>query len=164
MRTNTRANDLRTKVFFTPHRLLHRIWIYILLKNKKEAAALIKTCYLKEVRSRNYTIGCLFSDQGGEFKGDDFTQWLLANGINQKFTAGYSPQQNGKVERKNRTVVELTTANLMAASMPLRWFADAASTAWYVLQRTKIVRDTVKKQPLSASSLLSLLLRNSLLI
>ena len=114
------------------------------LRNKDQAADCIRECYNKEFRSRNYTIGVLYSDQGGEFSNKELTTWLTKNGIDQKFTAGYSPQQNGKVERLNRTIVELSTAILMAASMPMKWYADAAATVWYVLLRTKLVRNTGK--------------------
>ena len=44
-------------------------------------------------------------DRGGEFTSDEFTNYCLKHGIKRQLTAPYSPQQNGVVERKNRTAV-----------------------------------------------------------
>ena len=54
----------------------------------------------------------LRSDRGGEFLAGAFQDVCEKAGIRHHFTAPYSPQQNGVVERKNRTVMEMARALL----------------------------------------------------
>ncbi|GJW87550.1 zinc finger, CCHC-type containing protein [Tanacetum coccineum] len=50
----------------------------------------------------------LRTDRGGEFTSNEFTKYCKENGIARQLTAPYSPQQNGVVERRNRTVLSTT--------------------------------------------------------
>jgi transposase InsO family protein len=52
---------------------------------------------LKEVRS----------DRGGEFMSSDFKELCDKHGIKREYTIPRTPQQNGVVERKKRTVQEM---------------------------------------------------------
>nr|GFD01754.1 zinc finger, CCHC-type [Tanacetum cinerariifolium] len=47
----------------------------------------------------------LRTDRGGEFTSNEFTKYCKENGIARQLTAPHSPQQNGVVERRNRTVL-----------------------------------------------------------
>ncbi|GJY09429.1 zinc finger, CCHC-type containing protein [Tanacetum coccineum] len=49
----------------------------------------------------------LRTDRGGKFTSNEFTKYCKENGIARQLTAPYSPQQNGVVERRNRTVVPI---------------------------------------------------------
>jgi transposase InsO family protein len=42
---------------------------------------------------------CLRSDNGGEYKSDEFVQFFRERGIRREFTAPCSPEQNGVAER-----------------------------------------------------------------
>ena len=46
----------------------------------------------------------IITDQGSEFKGVDFAQWLAGMGIEHRRTTPYHPQSNGRVERFNGTL------------------------------------------------------------
>ena len=46
----------------------------------------------------------LITDQGSEFRGVGWEQWLEENGIEHRRTSGYNPQSNGKTERANGTI------------------------------------------------------------
>jgi transposase InsO family protein len=46
------------------------------------------------------------SDNGSEFKNTQVEDYLDQEGIKHEFLAPYTPQQNGVVERKNRTLIE----------------------------------------------------------
>ena len=48
----------------------------------------------------------LRSDRGGEYLDEDFISYLTDNGILSQLTAPGTPQQNGVVERRNRTMLE----------------------------------------------------------
>jgi hypothetical protein len=81
--------------------------------------------YLKVIRS----------DNGTEFKNASFDQFCLEHGVDQQFSAPHVPQQNEVVERKNRTLVEMTRTMLDEHKTPRRFWADAISTACYILNR-----------------------------
>ncbi|GJZ76306.1 pol polyprotein [Tanacetum coccineum] len=56
------------------------------------------------------------SDRGGEYVAP-FAELCAKHGIRHEFTAPYSPQQNGIVERKNRTMKEMVNAMLISSGL-----------------------------------------------
>jgi transposase InsO family protein len=80
---------------------------------------------LKAIRSDNVT----------EFRNASFDGFCREHGIEQQFSAPRIPQQNGVVERKNRTLVEMARTMLDEHGTPRRFWADAISTACYVSNR-----------------------------
>ncbi|KAD4586383.1 hypothetical protein E3N88_23984 [Mikania micrantha] len=77
----------------------------------------------------------LRTDRGGEFTSNEFTQFCKYNGIARQLTTPYSPQQNGMVERRNRTMLSTTRSMLKAMSMPQNFLAEAVRHTIYVLNR-----------------------------
>jgi transposase InsO family protein len=51
-------------------------------------------------------IKILRSDNGGEYTSKEFVSFCRDVGIKRELTTPYNPQQNGVVERKNRTMLE----------------------------------------------------------
>jgi transposase InsO family protein len=49
-------------------------------------------------------IKCLRYDNGGEFNSNEFMDYNNSHGIKRQFSIAKTPQQNGVVERKNRTI------------------------------------------------------------
>jgi transposase InsO family protein len=49
-------------------------------------------------------IKCLRSDNGGDFTSKEFMDYYSSHGIKRQFSVARTPQQNGFIERKNRTV------------------------------------------------------------
>jgi hypothetical protein len=74
----------------------------------------------------------IHSDNGIEFRNASFDEFYLEHGIDQQFSAPRVPQQNGVVERKNRTLVEMARTMLDEYGTPRRFWADDISTACYV--------------------------------
>ncbi|GJU34201.1 zinc finger, CCHC-type containing protein [Tanacetum coccineum] len=83
------------------------------------------------------------TDRGGEFNSNEFTQYCKENGIARQLTAPYSPQQNGVVERRNRTIMSTTRSNVKATEMPQDFWAEAVRHAIYILNSvpTKALED-----------------------
>jgi transposase InsO family protein len=73
------------------------------------------------------------TDNGGEFMGKQFKSWLLNKSIRHETSVPYVPQQNGFIERSNRTVVEATRSMLHSSGVPLSLWAEATQTAVHVL-------------------------------
>jgi len=59
----------------------------------------------------------------------------VKSGIKHQFTTPYTPQQNGVVERKNRTVMEMARALLKSMGVPGKFWAEAVRHAVYLLNR-----------------------------
>lgn len=75
------------------------------------------------------------SDRGGEYTGGEFTDLMKSHGIQIQLTAAYSPQQNGRAERKNRTLVEMARCMLLDADLPYTFWGEAISTANFIQNR-----------------------------
>ena len=77
----------------------------------------------------------LRSDQGGEYKLGDFIKYCKDHGIVQKFTVLHTPQQNGVVERKNKTLVECACSMMKGKNLSNYFLAKAISTVVYLKNR-----------------------------
>ncbi|KAJ9544955.1 hypothetical protein OSB04_024662 [Centaurea solstitialis] len=80
------------------------------------------------------------SDNGTEFKNSTIEDYLTSIGITHNFSAPRTPQQNGVVERKNRTLIEAARTMLNASGLPLTFWAEAVSTACYTQNRSLVVK------------------------
>lgn len=75
------------------------------------------------------------SDRGGEFNSVEFKEYCDEHGVKHFTTIPYTPQQNGVVECRNRTVVEMARCLLKSKNMPAEFWGEAVSTAVYLLNR-----------------------------
>jgi transposase InsO family protein len=69
------------------------------------------------------------SDNGTEFKNSTLREFCEEKGITQTFSAPRTPQQNGVVERKNRTLIEAARTMLEDSRLPTYFWAEAINTA-----------------------------------
>jgi len=100
----------------------HSRWMEVhMLKSKDQAlAAFVK--YKVEVENlTECRIKTLRSDRGGEFLSGLFADVCEQAGIKRQFTAPFTPQQNGVVERRNRTVMDMARALLKSMKVPGRY-------------------------------------------
>ncbi|KAL4038513.1 hypothetical protein IC575_002134 [Cucumis melo] len=105
-----------------------------LLKSKDEAIEVFKL-YKKEIENQLRTkIKALRSHQGGEYR-PTFEQFCPEYGIIHQTIAPYSPQSNGIVEQKNRTLKEMMNAMLISSSLPQNLWGEALLTENYLLNR-----------------------------
>ena len=57
-------------------------------------------------REKGKTLKCLYTDNGGEYTFNEFKSFCSNKGIRHEKTVPITPQQNGVIERMNRTIVE----------------------------------------------------------
>ncbi|KAJ9567460.1 hypothetical protein OSB04_003426 [Centaurea solstitialis] len=86
----------------------------------------------------------LRSNNGTEFCNVKLQSFLEEVGISHNFSTVRTPQQNGVVERKNRTLVEAARSMIAHSGVPPSLWAEAVSTACYPQNRTLIVKQTGK--------------------
>ena len=75
------------------------------------------------------------SDNGTEYTSEKFNKFCEDAGIEHQLTTPYTPQQNGVVERKNRTLMEMTRCLLHEKGLPKKFWAEAAHTSVFLLNR-----------------------------
>jgi hypothetical protein len=80
------------------------------------------------------------SDNGTEFKNSQIEGFLQEEGIKHEFSSPYTPQQNGVVERKNRTLLDMARTMLDEYMTPDRFWAEAINTACYSINRLYLHR------------------------
>ncbi|GJS85815.1 retrovirus-related pol polyprotein from transposon TNT 1-94 [Tanacetum coccineum] len=80
-------------------------------------------------------------------------------GIEHQTSTPRTPEQNGVVERWNRTLVEATRTMLLASKLPLFFWAEAIATACYTQNRSLIIPDMNKHH--ITSSMVENLLSNT---
>ena len=95
---------------------------------------------------KDLKIASIRSDHGGEFQNEAFENFCNENGIQHTFSSPRTPQQNGVVERKNRSLEELARTMLNETNLPKYFWADAVSTACYVMNRV-LIRPILKQTP-----------------
>jgi transposase InsO family protein len=91
--------------------------------------------WLLALRLNNEHPNCLkaiHSDNETEFRNASFDEFCLEHGIDQQFSTPRVPQQNGVVERQNRTLVEMARMMLDEHRTPRCFWADAISTTCYI--------------------------------
>nr|GEV29711.1 retrovirus-related Pol polyprotein from transposon TNT 1-94 [Tanacetum cinerariifolium] len=75
-----------------------------------------------------------------------FREFSNANGITHNFLALHTPQSNGVVERKNRTLQEMSRTLSNEQSLPQNFSCNAVNTSTYILNRI-LIRAILGKTP-----------------
>ena len=73
----------------------------------------------------------IMSDNGTEFKNSIMKELWNEKGITHTFLTHMTPQQNGVVERKNRTLIEAERTILEESKLPTYFWAEAINTSCY---------------------------------
>nr|CAN81294.1 hypothetical protein VITISV_003263 [Vitis vinifera] len=120
-------------------------WVLFLSQKNEAFYEFSKFCN-KVQNEKGFTITCIRSDHGREFENIDFEDYCNEHGINHNFSAPRTPQQNGVVERKNRTLQEMAKTMLNENNLPKYFWAEAVNTSCYVLNII-LLRPILKKTP-----------------
>jgi transposase InsO family protein len=106
-------------------------WVFF-LESKDEVFEHFWSLALRLNNEHPNCLKVICSDNGTEFRNASFYEFCLKHGIDQQFSAPRIPQQNGVVERNNRTLIEMARMMLDEHMTPRRFWADAISTACYI--------------------------------
>ncbi|RVW16914.1 Retrovirus-related Pol polyprotein from transposon TNT 1-94 [Vitis vinifera] len=109
-------------------------WLY-LMKTKDEVNLLFQKFHKMIETQYNAKVRVLRSDNGGEYQSSDLQKYLEGHGIIHQTTCSNTPQQNGVVERKNRHLLEVFRASLIAAKTPISYWGEAITSAVYLINR-----------------------------
>lgn len=94
-------------------------------------------------KKRGPPIKTLRRDRGGEFISNEFSAFCESNGITRYLTAPYTPQQNGVVERRNRTLLDMVRSIQKHMKFPNYLWGEAVSYATYIINRaaTRVIKN-----------------------
>ena len=97
--------------------------------------------FIKYVNSTHHEIVVLTSDNGGEYSGGEnnkdspFNSVCVKNNIFQLFTAPYTPSQNGRSERVNKTLCDAAACLLQDAALNHRYWSLAVKHVCWLKNR-----------------------------
>ncbi|GFW40268.1 retrovirus-related Pol polyprotein from transposon TNT 1-94 [Trichonephila clavipes] len=107
-----------------------------LIKEKSEVKKVLEHM-LAHTRTLGYSVKEFLCDNGGEFDNKDVHEILHSNGITQRLTAPYTPEQNGASEREMRTTIEMARTLKYSnpeVSFPAAIWAELVNSAIYTAQ------------------------------
>lgn len=119
-------------------------YIY-LISDKSQALEKFKIYKAEVEKELNTEIKVVRSDRGGEFFGrytesgqnkGPFALYLQENGIQAQYTTPGTPEQNGVVERRNRTFLNMVRSLMCTSGLPKFLWGEALKTANYLTNRT----------------------------
>jgi hypothetical protein len=114
-------------------------WI-VLLRRKSDALEATKHFHATVKTQFRAQIQEWMSDAGGEYKSEEFDDFLKGQGIKILQSVPHQPQQNGRAERFNRTIMDKAQALRLDACLPQSWWEFAVLHAVHLYNRTPIQR------------------------
>ena len=114
-------------------------WVFF-LQEKSQTQETLKGFLRRAQNEFGLRIKKIRSDNGTEFKNSQIEGFLEEEGIKHEFSSPYTPQQNGVVERKNRTLIDMARTMLGEFKTPERFWSEAVNTACHAINRVYLHR------------------------
>nr|GFB53216.1 retrovirus-related Pol polyprotein from transposon TNT 1-94 [Tanacetum cinerariifolium] len=105
-------------------------WVHF-LRSKDEAPEVIITCLKRITVLLQSPVIIIRTDNGTEFKNQVLKEYFDTVGISHQMSSVRTPQQNGVVERRNRTLVEAARTMLIFSRASLFLWDEAIATACF---------------------------------
>ena len=118
-------------------------WVFF-LEHKNQAFSHFQAFKKRVEKEKDSSILRIRSDRGGEFNNQPFTTFCEEHGIKHELSCPRTPQQNGVVERKNRTLQEMTRTMINEYGLPHYLWAEAVNTSCYISNRVFLCKNTSK--------------------
>jgi transposase InsO family protein len=109
-------------------------WVFF-LQEKSQTQETLKRFLRRSQNEFGLRIKKIRSDNGTKFKNSQIQGFIEKEGIKHEFSSPYTPQQNGVVKRKNRTLLDMARTMLDKYKTPDRFWAEAINTACYSINR-----------------------------
>jgi len=120
-------------------------WTWVKFLRSKDHAYDVFSNFCTQIQSeKEMKILKIRSDHGGKFENEPFESFCEKHGIVHEFSSPKTPQQNGVVERKNRTLQEMERTMIHENNLAKHLWAEAVTTTCYVQNRIYI-RPILKK-------------------
>ena len=117
------------------------LYLYM-LHNKNDALYAFKVFKVKVEKQCSKPIKIVRTDRAGEYYGrytedgqapSPFAKFLQENRIVVQYTMSGSPNQNGVVERRNQTLMDIVRSMLSSYKLPKSLWTEALKMAMYIL-------------------------------
>ncbi|GJV36329.1 putative ribonuclease H-like domain-containing protein [Tanacetum coccineum] len=112
-------------------------WVFF-LATKDETSGILKSFITGIENLVDHKVKVIRCDNGTEFKNREMNQFCKMKGILRQFSVARTPQQNGVVERRNRTLIEAARTMLADSKLPTTFWA--INIACYVQNRVLVVK------------------------
>nr|GEZ89295.1 retrovirus-related Pol polyprotein from transposon TNT 1-94 [Tanacetum cinerariifolium] len=112
-------------------------WVKFLRSKDENPDFIIKFLKMIQVRLK-VSIRRIRTDNGTEFVNQTLREYYEEVCISHETSVARSPQQNGVIERRNRTLIKAAHTMLIYAQAPLFLWAEAVATACYTQNRSII--------------------------
>nr|GEV12531.1 hypothetical protein [Tanacetum cinerariifolium] len=120
-------------------------WVFFL--HSKDESFEVIISFIKKIQvNLQLQVQCVRTDNGTKFKNKTLTKFFNEVKISQQLSAARTPQQNGFVESKNRTLLEAVRTMLTSAKLPLFLWAEAIAKACSTQNRS-IIHKRFDKTP-----------------
>jgi transposase InsO family protein len=110
------------------------------LQDKSETQVTLKRFLRRSQNEFELKVKKIRSDNVSEFKNLQVEEYLEEEGIKHEFSAPYTPQQNGVVERKNMTLIDMAKTMFGEYKTPKRFWSEAINTACHAINRLYLHR------------------------
>jgi hypothetical protein len=110
------------------------VWTYLLVK-KSDAFTVLKSFHTFVKTQFEKDIKIIRSDNALEFLKGSIGPYMKSLGIEHQTSCVNRPQQNGRVERKHRNILEISRALRLHAHLPVHYWGDCVITATYLINR-----------------------------
>nr|GFB19510.1 integrase, catalytic region, zinc finger, CCHC-type, peptidase aspartic, catalytic [Tanacetum cinerariifolium] len=113
-------------------------WTYFLRSKDETPEVLIDFLRLVQ-RGLQAQVRIVRTDKGTKILNQTLHAYFAAEGILHQTLVAQTPEQNGVVERRNRTLVEAARTMLSTAKVPLFFWAEAIATACFTQNRSLLI-------------------------
>ncbi|GJT89826.1 retrovirus-related pol polyprotein from transposon TNT 1-94 [Tanacetum coccineum] len=113
-------------------------WTHFLRSKDETPGVLIDFLTLVQ-RGLHAQVTTVRTDKGTEFLNKTLHAYFAKEGIRHETSTARTPEQNGVVERRNRTLVEAARTMLSAAKVPLFFWAEAIATTCFTQNRSLVI-------------------------